>query len=302
VLAEFCGWLEWHHVNWNYGAFTRAEIMRVRHTVRAFRLVEKALPFIALAALFSAAALAQGPQISVAAAADLTFALADLSKEYETQTHHKLKIVYGSSGNFFSQIQNGAPFDVFLSADMEYPRKLQAAGLVEPGTLYRYAIGEIALWCPADLDLQPKTKQWQALLDPRVQKIAIANPAHAPYGSAAIAALKKAGIFEQVQAKLVYGENVSQAAQFVQSGNAQIGIVALSLALSPSMKSGQSWEIPGDMHASIEQAAVVLKRAKDRAAAKSFVEFLKSPTARGILVDYGFTFAGPSPATPARRR
>jgi molybdate transport system substrate-binding protein len=264
--------------------------------------IARFLAIALLAFLVSPLARAQGTQISVAAASDLTFALADLSKEYEARTHNQLKIVYGSSGNFFSQIQNGAPFDVFLSADSEYPRKLQTAGLVEPGTLYRYAVGEIALWSTADLDLQLATRQWQALLDPRVQKIAIANPAHAPYGRAAIAGLKKAGVYDQVQAKLVYGENVSQTAQFVQSGNAQVGIVALSLALSPSMKSGHSWEIPGDTHPPIEQAVVVLKRAKDKAAARSFVDFLKTPAARGILVDYGFTFPASIPEKPARNR
>ena len=265
------------------------------------RVVARILAVVALTALVVPLAWAQGAQISVAAAADLTFALADLSKEYESQTHNTLKIVYGSSGNFFSQIQHGAPFDVFLSADTEYPHRLQAAGLTEPGTLHKYAIGEIAIWSSADLDLQLATKQWQALLDPRVQKIAVANPAHAPYGSAAVAAMKKAGIYQQVLPRLVYGENVSQAAQFVQSGNAQLGIVPLSLALSPSMKSGHTWEIPGDMHDPIEQAAVVLKHAKDKSAARSFVEFLRSPTARGILVDYGFTFAVPSPASPSKK-
>lgn len=269
--------------------------------MNSLKAVAKIVVVVALIAPIAPPGCAQGAQISVAAAADLTFALADLSKEYESQTHNTLKIVYGSSGNFFSQIQNGAPFDVFLSADSEYPRRLEAAGLAEPGTLYKYAIGEIAIWSSADLDLQFTTKQWQALLDARVQKIAVANPAHAPYGSTAIAAMKKAGIYQQVLPKLVYGENVSQAAQFVQSGNAQVGIIALSLALSPSMKSGHTWEIPGDMHAPIEQAAVVLKRAKDKRAARSFVEFLKSPTARGILADYGFTFAGPVPAAPSKK-
>jgi len=250
----------------------------------------------------SVVARGQGAQISVAAAADMTFALNEISREYESQTHNKVKIVYGSSGNFFSQIQNGAPFDVFLSADVEYPRKLQAVGLVEPETLYRYAIGEIALWCPANLGLDLKNKNWRALLDPSVKKIAMANPAHAPYGRAALTALQKSGVYSQVQPKLVYGENISQAAQFVQSGNAQIGIVALSLALSPPMKFGETWEIPGDMHEPIEQAAIVLKRAKDKPAARSFVNFLKGDTARGILVDYGFTFPAPAAAASSSKR
>jgi molybdate transport system substrate-binding protein len=250
----------------------------------------------------SGVARGQGAQISVAAAADLTFVLDEIAKEYESQTHNKVKIVYGSSGNFFSQIQNGAPFDVFLSADLEYPHKLQTAGLVEPGTLYRYAIGEIALWCPANLSFDLKNRNWNALRDPRVQKIAMANPAHAPYGRAALAALQKSGIYSEIRPKLVYGENISQAAQFVQSGNAQVGIVALSLALSPAMKSGETWEIPGDMHEPIEQAAVVLKRTKDKPAARSYVNFLKSGTARAILVDYGFTFAAQVPAASSTKR
>jgi len=259
-------------------------------------IIARMLGLTALLLVSSGFARGQGAQISVAAAADMTFALNEISKEYESQTHNIVKIVYGSSGNFFSQIQNDAPFDVFLSADMEYPRKLQAAGFVEPGTLYRYAIGEIALWCPAALGLELKKKNWGALLDPGVQKIAIANPAHALYGRAALTALQKSGLYSQIQPKLVYGENISQAAQFVQSGNAQVGILALSLALSPAMKSGETWEIPGDMHEPIEQAAVVLKRAKDKSAARSFVNFLKSDTARGILVDYGFTFPAATPA------
>ena len=185
---------------------------------------------------------------------------------------------------------------------MEYPRKLQTAGLVEPGTLYPYAIGEIALWCPANLSLDLKKRNWNALKDPQVQKIAMANPAHAPYGRAALAALQRSGIYSQIQPKLVYGENISQAAQFVQSGNAQIGIVALSLTFSPAMKSGETWEIPGDMHEPIEQAAVALKRTKDKPAARSFVNFLKGDTARGILADYGFTFPAHVPVTPLPKR
>jgi molybdate transport system substrate-binding protein len=252
--------------------------------------------------VISGVARGQGARVSVAAAADMTFALNDIAREYELQTRNKVKIVYGSSGNFFSQIQSGAPFDVFLSADLEYPRRLQAEGLVEPGTLYRYAIGEIALWCPANLGLDLKNRNWKALLDPSVQKIAMANPGHAPYGRAALTALQKSGVYSQVQSKLVYGENMSQAAQFVQSGNAQIGIVALSLALSPPMKFGETWEIPGDMHEPIEQAAVVLKRAKDKPTARSFVNFLKGDTARGILADYGFTFPTPAAAASSTQR
>jgi len=231
---------------------------------------------------------AQGNEIRIAAAADLKFAMAELSEKFEKQTGTKVDVTYGSSGNFFSQIQNGAPFDLFFSADIEYPRKLEAAGLVEPGTLYEYAFGRIVIWTPPDARVDVATQGWKTLLDVSVEKIAIANPEHAPYGRAAVAALQKAGIYEQVKPKLVYGENISQAAQFVQSGNAQAGIVALSLAISPAMRVGKRWEIPIVMHPALEQGAIVLKDAKNKDAARAFLEFVKSAGGRAVLAKYGF--------------
>src|SRR5207237_6197642 len=168
------------------------------------------------------------------------------------------------------------------------PRKLEAAGLVGPGTLFEYAQGQIVIWTPADEPLDVSRRGWNALLDPRVQRIAIANPSLAPYGRAAVSALQKAGIYEQVKAKLVYGENISQAAQFVQSGNAQAGIIAHSLAVSPGMEGGEVWEIPADMHPPIEQGAVVLKSGKNKDAALEFLNFVKSAWGRAILEWCGF--------------
>jgi molybdate transport system substrate-binding protein len=228
-------------------------------------------------------------EIRVAAAADLQFALDELAAQYQKQTGRKIDVSYGSSGNFFAQIQNGAPFDVLLSADIEYPRKLDAAGLAEPGTLYEYAVGRIVIWMPHDARVDLSELGWKALVQPRVEKIAIANPEHAPYGRAAVEALRNAGIYEQVRGKLVYGENISQAAQFVASGNAQAGIIALSLAVSPAMRDGQRWEIPADMHPPIEQAAVVLKSTKDNEGARAFLAFVKSSAGRKVLESYGFT-------------
>ena len=230
-------------------------------------------------------------QVRVAAAADLKFAMQDVATQFEKRSGTKVDVTYGSSGNFFSQIQNGAPFDLFFSADIDYARKVDAAGLAEPGTLYEYAIGRIAIWTPADTKVDVTRLGWKGLLDPSVQKISIANPEHAPYGRAAVAALGKAGIYEQVKAKLVYGENISQAAQFVQSGNAQAGIVAMSLAVSPRMKDGKRWEIPADMHPPIEQAAILLKSANNKDAARAFLEFVKSEPGRATLAKYGFTFS-----------
>src|SRR6266446_472315 len=159
----------------------------------------------------------QGSEIRIAAAADLNSAMEELSEQFEKQAGTKVNVTYGSSGNFFSQMQNGAPFDLFFSADIEYPQKLEAAGLAEPGTLYEYAVGRIVIWMPPDSNVDVAKQGWNALLDAQVKKIAIANPEHAPYGRAAVAALREAGIYESVKAKLVYGENISQAAQFVQS-------------------------------------------------------------------------------------
>jgi molybdate transport system substrate-binding protein len=240
-------------------------------------------------ALCSGAIPARAQEIAVAAAADLKFALSEIAGQYEKQTGNKVNVTYGSSGNFFSQLQNGAPFDLFFSADIDYARKLETAGLAEPGTLYRYAIGRIVIWAPADSKVDVATLGWKALLSGSVQKIAIANPEHAPYGRAAVAAMQKAGIYDQVKVKLVYGDNISQAAQFVQSGNAQVGIVAFSLAVSPAMQDGRRWDIPADMHPPIEQAAIVLKNARNKDAARSFLDFVKTE-ARATLAKYGFSF------------
>ncbi len=242
----------------------------------------------ALLVVLLAAASVCGQEVRVAAAADLKFAMSELAGQFETQSGTKVNVTYGSSGNFFSQIQNGAPFNLFFSADIAYPEKLQAAGFAEPGTLFEYAVGRIVIWMPANAKAGLAKQKWHALLDPTVQKIAIANPKHAPYGRAAVAALQKAGVYEQVRSKLVYGEDISQAAQFVQSGNAQAGIIARSLALSAVMKDGESWEIPAAMHPQIGQGVIMLKSAKNKQAARKFLDFVKSESGRRILEKFGF--------------
>jgi molybdate transport system substrate-binding protein len=261
---------------------------RKRTSCKWFRV----LPLIFFVFLAHHEVRAQGKGIRIAAAADLKFAMGELSETFEKQLGTKVNVTYGSSGNFFSQIQNGAPFDLFFSADVEYPRKLEAAGLAEPGTLYEYAVGRIVIWTPADAKVDVAKLGWKTLMDASVEKIAIANPEHAPYGRAAVAALQNAGIYESVKGKLVYGENISQAAQFVQSGNAQAGIVAMSLAVSPAMQDGKRWEIPLEMHPEIEQGAIVLKDAKNKEAARAFLEFVKSEAGGAILTKYGFAFPG----------
>jgi molybdate transport system substrate-binding protein len=254
--------------------------------------------FVGVALALYVLGTARAQEIRVAAAADMKFAMTDLAAQFEKQTENKVNVTYGSSGNFFAQIQNGAPFDLFFSADISYPRKLEAAGLAEPGTLSEYAAGRIAIWMSADAKVP--MLGWIMLLGPSVQKIAIANPEHAPYGRAAVAALQKAGIYEQVKEKLVYGENIAQAAQFVQSGNAQAGIIATSLAVSPAMKDGKRWEIPAEMHPPIEQGAIVLKDARNKEAARAFLTFVKSGAGRATLAKYGFTLPRSSSTSAPR--
>jgi molybdate transport system substrate-binding protein len=249
------------------------------------RRLRRALFSALLLSLFVSSAHAQ--TLRIAAAADLQYALSDLAVQYEKQTGVKLAITYGSSGNFFAQIQNGAPFDLFFSADLDYPKKLIDAGLAESDSLQIYAAGRLALCLPPDSPLDPSAGL-KTLLDPRVQKIAIANPEHAPYGHAAVAALQNAGLYDQLKPKLVFGENISQAAQFVQSGSAQAGLIALSLALSPAMKNGKRWDIPPDRYPSIEQSAVLLKSSPNKQTAVSFLTFLKTPQAHATFERYGY--------------
>ena len=242
---------------------------------------------IAFSSIFVPIAVAQ--EIRVAAAADLQFALTDLATQYEKQSGTKVSISFGSSGNFFAQLENGAPFDVFFSADSAYPRKLEAAGLTEPGTLAIYARGRIAVWTSPGSSFDFEKNGLSTLLDPKIQKVAIANPEHAPYGRAAVAALKQAGLYDQLKSKLVIGENISQAAQFVQSGSAQAGIVALSLTVSPAMKDGHRWLVPENLYPPLDQSVVVLKSSANKAAAKAFLEFLRTPEAQSTFSRYGFT-------------
>lgn len=234
---------------------------------------------------------AMAEEMFVAAASDLSFVFPELAARFEKETGHRLKISFGSSGNLFSQIENGAPFDLFFSADVDYPRRLEAAGRVEPGTFYPYANGRIVLWVSngSRLDL---SRGLSVLLDPAVRKIAIANPRHAPYGRAALAALQREKIHENVEQKLVFGENISQAAQFVESGNADVGILALSLAVAPAMRSkGRYFEIPQNVHPPIEQAAVILKSSQRKQEAQQFLQFLKKPETISLLQEYGFSVA-----------
>jgi molybdate transport system substrate-binding protein len=237
---------------------------------------------------------ARAQTLRVAAAADLQFAMNDLGGQFEKKTGTKVAVSYGSSGNFRAQIENGAPFDVFFSADAQYPQQLVTAGVADSQSLFVYALGHLVLWAPGAENLQVAKKGFDVLKDPGVTRIAIANPEHAPYGRAAVAALQKAGLYDQVKAKLVYGENISQTAQFVQSGSAQVGLIALSLTFAESMKGGDQWEIPLDLYPTMQQEAVIVTKSPNKKVAQAFLDFVKSEDGRKTLAKYGLT--PPDPA------
>jgi molybdate transport system substrate-binding protein len=244
---------------------------------------------VPLAALPARGATPAAQAVTVAAAADLQSVLPDVVERFERETGRKVALTFGSSGNFFSQIQNGAPFDLFFSADIDYPRRLEAAGLAESGSLYEYATGRIVVWSRKDSGIELR-RGLQVLADSRVRRVAIANPEHAPYGRAAVAALQHEKLYDRVRSKLVLGENISQAAQFVQSGNSEAGIIALSLALAPALRtSGDYFEIPASFYPAIEQAAVMLRASRNKDAARQFVAFLRRPEIVRLLQDSGFT-------------
>ena len=232
--------------------------------------------------------------VRVAAASDLQFAMDDLASRYQKRTGQKLSASYGSSGNFYTQIQSAAPFDIFFSADILYAQKLIDAHLADPTSLVISARGQIVLWAPSDAQLDLSRAGFAVLRDSRVQKIAIANPDHAPYGRAAVPALQHAGLSEQLKSKLVYGENISQAAQIAQSGRAQVGILALSLALSPNMKSDDRWLIPSEIYPALDQATVLLNSSANQAGARAFLEFVNSEGGREVLSQHGFTLPNPT--------
>jgi molybdate transport system substrate-binding protein len=260
---------------------------------------DHSIPAFAAAAVLAAAAavlaacagrLPASRQVTVAAAADLQFALADIVRDFRrSHPSADVRVVYGSSGNFYTQIRNQAPFDLYLSADIEYPRRLAKEGLAAPGSLFTYAMGRLVVWVPAGSPLDLARLGMSALEEPSVRHIAIANPEHAPYGRAAAAALKSLGVYRRVESKLVFGENVAQTLQFVQSGAADAGIVALSLALAPGLRGqGRYWEVPPGAYPAIEQGGVTPARARGSRLARDLRSYLLSPAGRERLRQYGF--------------
>jgi molybdate transport system substrate-binding protein len=228
--------------------------------------------------------------IKVAAAADLSFAFKDLGAAFEKASGRSVVFSFGSTGLLEKQIAEGAPFDVFAAANVSFADDAVSAGACNGDSKAMYATGRIVLFAPKGAPLAPKVVG--DLTDARVTKIAIANPDHAPYGKAARQALERAGVWDRVQSKIVYGENVQQTLQFAQSGNAEVAIVAMSLA---TVTPGDWTEVPAELHDRIDQALVVCKNGKAGVdAGKTFVAFVQSPDGRAVMRKYGFLLPGES--------
>ena len=228
--------------------------------------------------------------VRVAVAGDLRFTMGEIVEAFRRERPAvDVLVTYGSSGNFYAQISNRAPFDIFFSADVDYPRRLIRQGLALADSEFLYGIGRLVVWVPRTSPIEVEKLGMQALLSPSVRRIAIANPRHAPYGRAAEAAMKNLGVYDQVKARLVLGDSVMQAAQFVDSGGAEVAIISHSLALVPPLRDkGRFWEVPLNAYPRREQGGVILSWAQDRAAAEAFRDFVLSEGGRAILRWHGF--------------
>jgi molybdate transport system substrate-binding protein len=229
---------------------------------------------------------AYAEKINIAAAADLKFAMDEIVAKFrEVNAKDDVDVIYGSSGKFYTQVQQGAPYDLYFSADIAFPRELARSGF-SFSEVIPYAFGRIVLWS-ATMDANKMSLD--SLTSSKISHIAIANPKHAPYGKRAEEALRASRLWEKVEPKLVYGENIAHTAQFVQTGNAQVGIIALSLAVNPELANkGGYWLIPDTLHAPLEQAFIITKRAQGNDLAKKFADYMRSSATRTIMTKYGF--------------
>jgi molybdate transport system substrate-binding protein len=261
------------------------------------KTIFRALPILVAMACADCAHLLSAAEygaVRVAAAADLRFAMDEIVDAFRRERPAiSVQVTYGSSGNFYAQLSNRAPFDIFFSADMDYPRRLVQEGAAIPDSEFQYGVGRLVVWVPRTSSLDIETLGMRALLSPSVRKIAIANPRHAPYGRAAEAAMKSFGIYEQVKDRLLLGDSVMQTAQFVESGGADVGIISHSLALAPRLRDqGRMWEVPIDAYPRREQGGVILSWTQDRAAAEAFRDFVLAAGGRAVLRRHGFRLEG----------
>lgn len=230
-------------------------------------------------------------ELTVAVASNFTPPMKEIAAEFEKASGHRVKLAFGSSGKFYAQIKNGAPFQAFLSADTAKPAALEKDGLVVPGSRFTYVVGSLALWSaePALVD-----DRASVLKRGEFRKLALANPKLAPYGQAAVEVLRNLGLEEATRAKWVQGENIAQTYQFVATGNADLGFVALSQILrGGKVREGSAWIVPGDLYSPIRQDAVLLRRDANSEGAAEFLQFLRGDKARAVIESYGYRFPEP---------
>ena len=243
-------------------------------------------PLLTLCASLALASQALADQVQVAVAANFTAPMQAIASEFEKDTGHSVKASYGATGQFYAQISNGAPFEVFLSADDSTPVKLEKEGQALDGSRFTYAIGTLVLWSPKDGYVDAKG---EVLKNGGFKHLSIANPKAAPYGLAATQTLEKLGLADSLQGKIVEGQNITQALQFVSTGNAELGFVALSQVFKDGkVTSGSSWIVPADFYEPIRQDALILKKGANNPAAKALVDYLKGPKAAEIIKSYGY--------------
>lgn len=251
------------------------------------KIIKRLLSNLAVFLILLSGAVQGQQKVTIVAATNLKIALDSLNTVFKIQNPAiNTQVTYGASGKLFEQISNSAPFDLFFSADMDYPLELEKKKFTT-SKVKMYAVGKLVIWSKKT---DPNLKKMNSILDPGVRKIAIGNPATAPYGEKAVESLKFYKIYDKVKNKLVFGENITQAAQFVTTGNADIGITALSLVLTPNMQKegGKYYIIPQKSHTLLEQGCVVLKHGKDNPAALKFYSFISSKKAIAILKYYGY--------------
>lgn len=248
--------------------------------------MKRSIKGLLLAALICLSPALWAETIMIAAASDLKFAMDELVLQFrKSRPDDTVEVVYGSSGRFHAQIQAGAPYDLYFSADISYADSLRDAGFASSPVI-TYGYGRIVLWSST---LDAGTMTLESLSSDAISRIAIANPRHAPYGARAEEAMRAAGVWDSIERKIVFGENIAQTAQFVQSGNAQIGIIALALAMSPELsRQGGHWLIPDSLHAPLQQGFIVTRRAETSALAEQFADYMQQTEAREIMVRHGF--------------
>lgn len=237
--------------------------------------------------LASLAPASSAGEVSIAVAANFSNPMQKIAREFEKTSGHTLKMSFGASGKFYAQLRNGAPFEVFFSADQDKPAELEKDGLVVPGSRFTYAVGSLVLWSakPGLLDKGP-----EVLKSGQFNKLALANPKHAPYGAAAVEVLNNMGLLERSRSKWVTGENIAQTFQFVESGNADLGFVALAQVMAEGkIQHGSAWVVPSNLHPPIRQDLVLLRKGETNPAARDLLTFVRSARAAAIIESFGYT-------------